>query len=675
MKRNWTEEEDNYILNNYNKLTWKEMSTFLNCAIYTVKKRAESLGLEIEFKEIKPWTEEDINLLREYAGKYGKRTIARMMKKGVNSIVSKANSEGIDLSVDNDPWDDSKVDYLISNINKKSIRQISLFIGIDAYRIKKKCEELNIIIEKTGWTEEEDKLLLENYNKCHYSQLTKIIPGKSKGAILKRARKLNLDVITENTESVYNEEYAKFIHDNWSKMSLNEMSRQLGISKSTVYRYKNKLNLPNVGQKVKWNNVTLLELRTLAKDKTIEELAKHFRTTKSAITKVASKNNIKLNRCNIVFTEDKIHELIELSKDHTVNEVCFIMNIRRSSLDKVVKKYNIVFKKEITGKWTDEEINVLLNIKSNNQLLDIPTIMKLIDKTDETIIKKCRELNVDYIPFSKKEWTSEEIESLLEDAKIYNIKDLVIKYNRSSLSINAKLYKFKMKAVSLNDYWTNDEVLLLRQLTNDNKSINEIAIILNRSIVAVENKLKNEKIKYGTFRLWTKEEEAELIELWDERNIAWLSKKFNRSIEAIKNKAYDLGLKRQFLHQDSLRIEEIAEIFNVRRREVETTWIILGLPYKVEKLSRYSTYKYVTIDNLFLFLEKNQFLYDGKDFEENILGMEPNWVKEKRKHDTFYGFEYDRSTLIKKKLLQQKKYYLELEKEIMNGQKVLKKQA
>lgn len=675
MKRNWNEKEDIFILNNYNKMSLIEMAKLLSCAPETVKKRAEFLGFDEDLKKVKPWSEEELNLLREYAGKYAKRTIAKMMHKSVNTITSKAISEGIDLTLNNNSWDEFKIEYLINNINKKSINQISLFIGISAYEIRKKCSELNIEIEKKGWTEEEDKLLLENYNKCHYSELTKIIPGKSKGAILKRARKLNLEVITESTDFIYNEEFANYISKMWGKISIKEIARKLGISKSTVYCYKNRLNLPNIDTRLKWNDDTLLELETLAKEKNIEQLARHFKTTKNAIKSVASKNNIKLIHSNVVFTESKIKELIELSSNHTVNEVCQLMNINRSSLEKIVKKYNIVFKKDNTGKWTEEEINILLNIKNNNQLLDIPTIMKMIDKTDETIIKKCKELNVEYINFSKREWTNEELESLIKDAQIYNIKELVIKYNRSSLSINSKLYKNNTKAVSLNDFWKEEDLLLLKKLVNENKSIRDIASILNRSVIAVENKLKSEKIRHGTIRLWTKEEEEELIELWDERNMTWLSNKFNRSLDAIKNKAYELGLRKQFLHQDSLKIDEIAEIFNVSRNEVEITWIILGLPYRVEKLSKTTCYKYVRIDDLFLFLENNQFLYDGKDFEENILGIEPSWVKEKRKHDTFYGFEYDRSTLVKKKLLQQKKYILEIERERIADQKVLKKQA
>ena len=68
--------------------------------------------------------------------------------------------------------------------------------------------------------------------------------------------------------------------------------------------------------------------------------------------------------------------------------------------------------------------------------------------------------------------------------------------------------------------------------------------------------------------------------------------------------------------------------------------------------------------------ESDQFLYDGKDFEENILGVEPDWVKQKRKHDYFEGFNDNHISLTKKKLLQQKKYFLE---ELKEQEEVLKR--
>ena len=673
MKRSWTKEEDAYILNNYNKLTWTEMANFLGCAIYTVKKRAEFLGVEVEFKKIKKWTNEEEELLKKYANKYGKKTIAKKLNKSVNNVIKKAREENINLDIYKDPWNDEKEAFLVENINKLSQCEISKYTGISRYYIKKKCDELNIKYDDKRWTKEEENLLLSNYNKCHYSELTKIICGKSKGAILRKARNMNLDVITEVKEK-YSQENADFIKENWEKLSINEISRHLGISTSTILYYKNKLDLPDIRKKIKWDHKAIKKLRKLSKSKTIEELAKQFKTSKSTISNVASRNNIKLINSRMLWTEEKINEIREIANNYTLNEACQIISINPNSLRNLANKNKICFKKDGNNLWTDEEINYLISIKDSNILCDIPTIMKNVDKTDEALIKKLKELKIEYIPFQRKPWTNEEVSSIIEDAKKLNYKELVIKYNRSSLSIYAKLRKYGIKPISLTEFWTNEEEELLKKLLNENKRIVEISSILNRSVISIENKINKEKIDYSEIKHWSKEDEEMLTELWNEYNINYIKHKLNRSINSIKCKANELGLGNQFLHQDALRISEISEIFHVDRREIETTWIILGLPYKEEKVSKYYKYKYVLIDDLFKFLENNQFLYNGRDFEENILGMEPEWVKVKRKHDFFYGFEYDRISLIKKKLLQQKKYYLEIEKEKQRDEKVLKKE-
>ena len=674
MKRNWTEEEDEYILNNHNNMTWDAMSKFLGCTISTTKRRAQNLGIKVEYKEVGRWSEEEIELLREYADKYITKTIARKLNKSIVSVQKKALKEGILLHGSNDPWKKWMIDYLKDNIETKSLRQIALFIGLSEHRVREKCKELNIEYKSNRWSEEEVNILIDNHDKCHYSQLTKLLPNKSSSAILCKARDMKLNIISESNHYKYDRKIAKFIKDNWGKISINEMARQLGIPRSRIYIYKKRLRLPNTGQMIKWDKQTLDELRRLSKSKTITQLAKHFNTSNLAISSIASKNNIKLINGRNKWDDKIIEEIRRLASDHTVNEICTTMNMERSSLHILMRRNKIVAKSEITNRWTDDEINYLLNNKRYNLVIDIPTMMKSIDKTDKSIMKKCDELGVRYILFPKKEWTDEEVVSLIEDAKTHNIKQLVMKYNRSSLSITTRLNKYNVKPVSLNDYWSKEEVDLLVQLVNENKSINEIAKMLNRSVSAVENKVIRKKLDYAQIKHWSKKEEQLLMDLWDEYNIGTISKRMNRSVSSIKNKANSLGLKKQFFHQDAIKIEEISEIFNIDRHTVETTWMILGLPCKIQKISDQVSYKYVEIDDLFAFLEDNQFLYDGKDFEENILGMEPNWVKEKRKHDTFYGFEYNRTSLIKKKLLQQKKYYLELKKEENNNKKVLKKE-
>lgn len=665
----WNDEKDQYILDNVFNLPWKDMAKHLNCSITTVQKRAEKIGVEITYTARNRWTKEEIDLLRELAPKYLGKTIAKKLNKSYTAIKKKAIEENIEIKYKPNKWKKWMIYYLKDNIDKQSIRQIAMFLELNDYQVRKKCDELGLNYTNNRWTKDEEQILKENFSKCHYSELTKLLPNKSKSAILCKARNMNLNVITEAT--YFEEEVANYIIKNWGKISINEMARTLKVSRSRIYLYKKKYNLPNLGQKIKWDEKTINELRTLALTTSIKDLAKHFKTTPNSIKTVASKNNIKLINSRIIWTEDKIERIKELSPYHTINEMCEIFNVSYNAMNTLIHRLKLNYKEDITRNWTDKETELLINLVNKN--VPIYEIMKLIDKTDSSIINKCKELNLSYIEIPKREWTIEEIEELKKDAKSMNIKMLVIKYKRSSGSITAKLNKYHIRPVSIVDYWSIEDVEKLKQYYEEGKSIIEIASLLNRSNIAIELKLKYEGIDINKIKnMWTKEEEIYLEDNWDIHTVSYLAKKLHRTRSSIINKAHKLNLSKQLLHPEALKISEISEIFNVSRHEIDTTWMILGLPYKVQKISDVSSYKYVDIDDLFNFLENNQFLYDGKDFEENILGPEPQWVKIKRKHDYFEGFNNSMLKLKKKQLLQEKKYYLEQIKEQENVKKLKK---
>ena len=78
-QRTWTFEEDKYIINNFGKITLTEMSKELNCCITTIQRRAEELGFEVNKKQARRWTQEEIELLKEMAPKYLNKTIAKKL--------------------------------------------------------------------------------------------------------------------------------------------------------------------------------------------------------------------------------------------------------------------------------------------------------------------------------------------------------------------------------------------------------------------------------------------------------------------------------------------------------------------------------------------------------------------------------------------------------------------
>lgn len=135
-------------------------------------------------------------------------------------------------------------------------------------------------------------------------------------------------------------------------------------------------------------------------------------------------------------------------------------------------------------------------------------------------------------------------------------------------------------------------------------------------------------------RLWSKEEEQMLKEMWGYAPIERIAKKLNRSLTAISVRADRLNLgapKNNNL--DYLLISQISNIFQISREQISRKWKNHGLKLYKIKLSEKKFVYGAKVEELLSFLENHQDFFDGRMIEEHILGPEPDWLKEKRKKD------------------------------------------
>ena len=101
-------------------------------------------------------------------------------------------------------------------------------------------------------------------------------------------------------------------------------------------------------------------------------------------------------------------------------------------------------------------------------------------------------------------------------------------------------------------------------------------------------------------------------------------------------------------------------MFGVHRNSVSIYWVALGLKVKTRHISKSLSYQYVEINDLYSFLEQNQNIWDSRLLETNILGKEPEWLKEKRKTDQGKDpEEFGLGRLTKQQLVLAKKYFLD----------------
>lgn len=666
-QRIWTNEEDEYIKNNFGNKTFSEMAEHIGCAITTVQNRAKILGFEVEKKTARRWNVEEIELLKIMATKYLNKTIARKLNRSINELNKKARELGIELIFKRPVWKKWKVKFLKENINILSLSQIQKELEVNYYQIMDKLDELGIEYDNNFWSEEEVNILTELSSKVYIRELAKIL-NRTEGAIISKANKMGLDYIT--LKKVYTDEELQYIKDNWGIIAVTDMARNLVVSRIMIQAQADKMNLPKLGNNPyrKWTEEELIKLRRLASKKSITELARYFDTTNDAIITVAHKNGIYLNDDKIHWTEEDNAVLRELAKTLDLSELAIKMNRAPSAVRLQAERQNIKIipnKKFIESVWTEENNKKLqMLVGEGKSLLEICSLM---NKKDATVLKKARELNLDIKKEEQREWSEDEIARLRELSKTKKISELVKELNRTSSSIKAMAKKLGINVMSDRKNWTEEEYKLLEKLTMiDKKTPKEIAEILGRTEDAIIIKINRRGLQIQTNdkRFWTKEEETLLSDLWGAESFETIAKKLNRTVSSIKNKAFLLGLGSVIENNyNGLTIKDISDLLGVNINTVSVGWIGLGLKYKVQKISKSKSYRYVEIKDLYEFLEANQNIWDSRNLEKNILGAEPEWLKEKRKLDREQNPDMERLNLTKQQLILARKFFLDLQEE------------
>lgn len=133
---------------------------------------------------------------------------------------------------------------------------------------------------------------------------------------------------------------------------------------------------------------------------------------------------------------------------------------------------------------------------------------------------------------------------------------------------------------------------------------------------------------------WTQEEKDLLAELWGTYSVGAIARRLGRSEYAVKIKAKNLRLGGHLAASDMISLNELFKCFgyqNEQKYKMKNLEAV-GFPVHLHKV-RNNSFRMVDIDEFWEFAEKNRHLFDFSRLEENILGAEPEWVKEKRRED------------------------------------------
>lgn len=590
-KRMWNEEEDNYIKENFGKLTYKAMAEHIGCAIAQVQNRAEELGFTVTRTKVDRWTKEEEQLLIEYSQKYVTKTIAKKLGRSYIAVQKKAVKLGIELHSTNDPWKKWMVDYLKDNFGKKSMSKIQKELGLGYRQISKKCQELGLVADKKEkWSDEEVAILREYAPKCHYSELVKVLPGRSVGAI--GAKAFELGIKTISTYTYLDEKQKECLKENWGVKTAAQIAQDLGVGVNVIYRYKKELNLPNLtnNNAQKWTDDVIAKLRAAAKTSTREELAKKFHTSVGQISRIAYINNIDLIDSRVFWTPEKLEILMdyidtqtdikiiaekmntststiknklqklgidykkdskywtdeeitlleELAKTKTIEEIEeLIPGKKRHQIMGKARKLGIKLQKKPSRKWTDDDTDRLIELSSNHSINEIAQILNY---SYDEVCKKAKELNI-AVKITYKKWTSEEIEQLKIESSTKTINELATLFARSTQSIGSKLRELGISAVKSPCLWSDDDIERLKTLAKE-MSIQEIADTMNRSYATINYKLAKLGLKAvnRSNKKWSESDDEFLKANAYKYSTNELAKKLGRSEDAIGVRLRALGI-------------------------------------------------------------------------------------------------------------------------------------
>lgn len=134
-------------------------------------------------------------------------------------------------------------------------------------------------------------------------------------------------------------------------------------------------------------------------------------------------------------------------------------------------------------------------------------------------------------------------------------------------------------------------------------------------------------------RIWTKEEDEYLMEKWGNTAIKNIAKKLNRNIEAVKLRAYRLGLGEFHSAGDLILVRDLIEVLGYSYIEQAINKFKQhDFPIRYIEFNK-KKYRKISIEDFWKWSENNKDVINFAFFEKNSLGKEPKWVEEKRRMD------------------------------------------
>lgn len=181
-------------------------------------------------------------------------------------------------------------------------------------------------------------------------------------------------------------------------------------------------------------------------------------------------------------------------------------------------------------------------------------------------------------------------------------------------------------------------------------------------------------------RRWTAEEETYLMEKWGDTSIKGLAKALGRTETAIIVRAQRLQLGAHLAADHRVSVNQVMLAVHGGKPQGSYTldiWMRAGFPIKRHKVKN-CTFKVIDLNDFWKWAERHKNILNFARMEENALGAEPDWAKEKRRIDIrerFITFPWTpaEDAILKSMLAQYRYTYDDISRELSRSEGAIKR--
>lgn len=278
--------------------------------------------------------------------------------------------------------------------------------------------------------------------------------------------------------------------------------------------------------------------------------------------------------------------------------------------------------------WKEEEINELKEMVAVNKTWE--DIARKLGRTEVAVRIRATSLGIKRVndTFSKDEL--DYIKSNYPEKSIHTLKkELGVSWETVKNALNNMEIGIELRDKA----WTEEEINKLKEYATD-KTIKETASLLGRTETSIRIKSSRLGLLILTAkRKWTQAEENYLKQNWGDVSLTTLAHNLSRGREAVLQRAHKLKLPPIYNATEFINLSEVEEYTGITRDRIRLTLEPkMGFPL-IRKVLVNKRILLVDIDELLLWMEKNQDQFDGRKVQEGIFIPEPDWLIMKRRQD------------------------------------------